>query len=75
MKKIQRVNNKHQPTPYQLSRSAEALTDAQLQQVVGGVTPAAPLGTIQLPGSDEVVVNFEGGDPRRPIVVGNLWNK
>jgi uncharacterized protein involved in type VI secretion and phage assembly len=44
---------------------------ARLATLMGG----ANRGTWLVPDSgDEVLVGFEGGDPRRPYVLGGLWN-
>jgi uncharacterized protein involved in type VI secretion and phage assembly len=41
-------------------------------RVVG--SPQGSRGTVWRPDvSDEVLVAFAGGDPRRPFVIGNLW--
>jgi uncharacterized protein involved in type VI secretion and phage assembly len=56
-----------------LIRLPDAGTETQLWARVA-ISPEGSRGTVaQLDASDEVVVAFEGGDPRSPIVIGKLW--
>jgi hypothetical protein len=50
-------------------RPTKDLTDAELDKVAGGVA-----GTGLRPGvDDQVLVSFESGDARTPVVIGKLW--
>ena len=56
-----------------LIRLADAGNETQVWARVA-ISPEDSRGTVvQLDASDEVVVAFEGGDPRSPIVIGKLW--
>ena len=50
--------------------STQALTDEQLQQIVGG----GGSGPIQPRPGEEVIVPFVTGSPNSPLLLGKLWN-
>lgn len=65
--KAQRQHAKAQRKPQRL----EALTDEQLQQVVGSLGSSANLPVIT---NDLAIQSFVTGDINRPVVNGTNWN-
>ncbi|HLV98268.1 MAG TPA: hypothetical protein VKT82_06275 [Ktedonobacterales bacterium] len=72
MKQKQPAARHGQPAkPHQKAQPLEALTDEQLNQIVGGLGGSTTLPPIT---NNAVVQSFPEGDIQHPVVIGNIWN-